>query len=57
VTCSVDRLATNAQFAGEWWMLTMVDFPAAGCWEITGSYGGHSLAFVASVEETAYPKR
>lgn len=49
VTTSVDRPATNAHFGGEWSMLTMVDFPAGGCWEITGTYGGHSVTFVASV--------
>jgi hypothetical protein len=50
VTSSVDRAATNARFGGEWSMLTMVDFPAPGCWEILGLYEGHSVAFVASVE-------
>ena len=49
VTTSVERPATNAHFGGEWSMLTMVDFPAAGCWEVRGSYGGHSVTFVASV--------
>jgi hypothetical protein len=49
VTTSVDRPATNAQFGGEWSMLIGVDFPTAGCWEIKGSYGGHSVTFVASV--------
>jgi len=50
VTSSIDRPATNAQFGGEWSMLTMVDFPAPGCWEIRGAYEGHSVAFVASIE-------
>jgi hypothetical protein len=49
VTTSVERPATNAQFGGEWSMLTMVDFPEPGCWEVTGAYGGHSVSFVASV--------
>jgi hypothetical protein len=50
VTSSVDRTATNAQFGGEWSMLILVDFPAPGCWEVRGSYGGHSVTFVTSVE-------
>ena len=31
-------------------MLTGVDFPAYGCWEVTGHYNGHTLSFVVSVE-------
>ncbi len=27
-----------------------IEFPAAGCWEITGSYRGHSLSYVVWVE-------
>jgi hypothetical protein len=50
VTISTDRVATNAQFGGEWSMLTLVDFPSAGCWEIRGTYEGRSVAFVAAIE-------
>lgn len=50
VTTSVDRPATNAHFGGEWSMLIMVDFPTFGCWEVRGTYGGHSVAFVAWIE-------
>jgi hypothetical protein len=30
-------------------MMTLVDIPTAGCWEVTGHYGGHTLTFVVSV--------
>ena len=40
----------EAQFDDEWqagWMmLTGIDFPSPGCWEITGEYLGQSLTFV-----------
>lgn len=32
-------------------MLVGVEFPSAGCWEITGEYGGERLSFVVRVEE------
>ena len=39
-----------ARFDDEWqdgWvMLTGIDFPSAGCWQITGEYLGQSLTFV-----------
>ena len=31
-------------------MMTGVDIPTAGCWELTAHYGGHTLAFIVSVE-------
>ncbi len=31
---------------GGWTFLTGVDFPSAGCWEITGEYLGQALTFV-----------
>ena len=31
-------------------MMTGVDIPTAGCWELTAHYAGHSLTFVVSVE-------
>jgi hypothetical protein len=31
-------------------MMTYVDVPAAGCWEFTAHYRGHTLTFVVSVE-------
>ena len=40
----------NAHFNDEWqngWlMLTGIDFPSPGCWEITGGYFGQTLTFV-----------
>jgi hypothetical protein len=30
-------------------MLVGVDVPTAGCWEITGRYGGHELSFTVWV--------
>jgi hypothetical protein len=29
-----------------WTILTGIDFPSAGCWEITGEYLNQSLTFV-----------
>lgn len=39
---------TNAHAAslGGWTMLTGIDFPQPGCWEITGKYHGQRLTFV-----------
>jgi hypothetical protein len=31
-------------------MMTMIDIPTVGCWELTAHYGGHTLAFIVSVE-------
>jgi len=43
--------ATNAHSPslGGWTMLVAVEFPSAGCWEITGEYLGQKLSFVVSV--------
>jgi hypothetical protein len=32
-------------------MLALIEFPNAGCWEITGEYGGQVLVFVVLVGE------
>ena len=47
----VSAPATNAHHAtfGGWAMLTGVDVPTAGCWELTGEYGGDTLTFVVSI--------
>ena len=37
----------NAESLGGWTMLTGIDFPSEGCWEITGEYLGQFLTFVA----------
>jgi hypothetical protein len=31
-------------------MMTGIDIPSAGCWEVTAQYGGYTLVFVVSVE-------
>jgi hypothetical protein len=31
-------------------MMTGIDIPTAGCWEITGHYNDHDLTFIVSVE-------
>jgi VWFA-related protein len=43
--------ATNAHHRdfGGWAMLTAVEVPTHGCWEVTATYGGSSLTFVVSV--------
>jgi hypothetical protein len=43
--------ATNAHHPdfGGWAMLVMMEFPTAGCWEVTGEYRGEKLAFVVQV--------
>jgi hypothetical protein len=55
-TAVVSR-ATNAyaESLGGWTMLTGIDFPAAGCWEITGRYLGQELKFVVETVESASP--
>lgn len=47
--------ATNAhsESLGGWTMLTGIDFPAAGCWEITGRYLGQELKFVVETVQSA----
>lgn len=44
---------TNAHVLGDWTMLTGIDFPDAGCWEITGEYLGQRLAFVVETVESS----
>jgi hypothetical protein len=43
--------ATNAHHAdfGGWAMLTTVEFPTSGCWELTGEYRGANRQFVVLV--------
>jgi hypothetical protein len=31
-------------------MMTLIDIPTAGCWEVTAYYRGHTLPFTVSVE-------
>lgn len=41
----------HAELLGGWTMLTGIDFPSGGCWEITGEYLGQSLTFVVETAE------
>lgn len=43
-----EHWVTNAHVPewGGWTMLTMLDLPASGCWEVTGSYGADTISFV-----------
>lgn len=45
--------ATNAKHAdfGGWAMLVALEFPVAGCWQVTGEYGSQKLSFVVDVRE------
>jgi len=47
----VTEEATNAHHRdfGGWAMLSAVEVPVHGCWELTANYGGSSLTFVVSV--------
>lgn len=42
---------TNAHVPewGGWSLLTMVELPTVGCWEVTGTLGGDSVSFVVWV--------
>src|SRR3954453_885156 len=43
--------ATNA-FGDDWnAILVGLEFPAAGCWRVTGTYQGHALTFVVAVAD------
>jgi hypothetical protein len=43
--------ATNAHSRdfGGWAILVMMEFPAAGCWEVTGNYHADQLSFIVEV--------
>jgi len=49
VTTAINELPTHAGFDGATALLTMVDFPESGCWQVTATYRGNRLAFVADV--------
>ncbi len=36
---------------GAWTMLTGIDFPSAGCWEVSGTYMGDTLTFIVETIE------
>lgn len=46
---------TNAQGVngGGWAMLMLVEFPRAGCWELTGEFQGQRLSFVVETHDPA----
>lgn len=46
---------TNAkqESFGGWAMMTGIDFPNAGCWEVTGRYLGQELRFVVETVQSA----
>ena len=46
--------ATNARHDdfGGWTILTGIDVPTAGCWELTGTYRKQSLTFVVWIGDT-----
>jgi hypothetical protein len=46
---------SNAQGAqgGGWAMLMLVEFPSAGCWELTGEFQGQQLSFVVETRGAA----
>jgi hypothetical protein len=46
---TADR-ATNAFLGRPAAMLTAIDLPTAGCWELTAQYRGYTLSFAVSVE-------
>jgi hypothetical protein len=43
------RSGTNALFPGANAMLTGVNFPTLGCWEVSAYHAGHTLTFVLSI--------
>lgn len=45
--------ATNARHAdfGGWTILTGIDVPTTGCWELTGTYRGQSVSFVVWITD------
>lgn len=44
--------AGGGSMGENWTMLTGIDFPSSGCWEITGEYSGQSLTFVVETIES-----
>ena len=48
---TISRVTTaHAESLGGWTMLVMVEFPSAGCWQITGEYLGEKLTFVVEAQ-------
>jgi hypothetical protein len=56
VVKDVTNAGADAESLDGWAMLTGIDFPSPGCWQITGEYLGQSLIFVvATVDFEDYP--
>jgi hypothetical protein len=57
VTARVARtMMARSDSRGAWAMLTRIDFPYPGCWEISGQYLGQTLSFVVeTVPATSDP--
>lgn len=53
MTAVVSRPTNAKPPAGEWMMLTGVDFPKPGCFEFTAEYLGQKLKFVIEVVQPA----
>lgn len=49
VTTTTSPFVTNAYGPGWDMILVLMEFPATGCWEVTGSYQGETLKFVFRV--------
>jgi hypothetical protein len=49
----VGNTNAHAESFGGWAMMTGLDFPNAGCWEITGRYRGEELRFVVETVQGA----
>jgi len=49
VATTINELPTHAGFDGATALLTMVDFPEPGCWQVTADYRGSRLGFVVNV--------
>jgi hypothetical protein len=49
-TPEVFKRVNNAIMGEEWAMLTMVELPTRGCWEVSGNYKSDYLAFVVWVD-------
>ena len=54
---SANVFSTNATDGEDgWWaMIVIAEFPSAGCWELTGKYGGQIVTFVVLVGERDKP--
>ncbi len=50
----VESVESAMDGTGDWSMLALIEFPSAGCWEVTGEYGGQILTFVDFVGENEH---